>query len=1042
MARTATEARPVVIHLTGGFRVERDGSPLEPAEIGSHKARQLLALLAARRTGDVAAIEIVHALWTTHPPADPQAVVASLVSRLRRILGGNVIVGGRRGYRLGGPPDVIVDVDQAWTLIEQAQRCVASGTPALAVTAARAALRQLREGTGTDAALDAEAAGLRRRARHALATAALQTGDAAVARDTAAAAISADPLDEAATRLLMSAYVALAEPAGALLAYDELRRNLADQLGADPAAVTYELYLAALHGEPHVPETSNRPSEQLGLVGRDAEFAALREAWSDAVGGHGGRVLVTGEAGIGKTRLAYELAALATRTGGLVASGRCFEAERSLFAQAVVDALAELLVRLPVHQVRTVAAGHLSTLARLLPELHDVLGGAEPTDEAQPGEQERRYAAIAGLLRALSGTTPVLLLIDDLQHAASSTLELLHNLRRKLSRCPVLVVATLRDDEGHEALTTLADDSTTIALGPLSDNAVGELAARAGQSSRGAEIARRTGGHPLFLVETLRALAAGQVGLPATLQAAVLERVEKTGPSTDRLLRAGAVLGAAFDPAVAAVLVGMPEHVALPGLERGLAARLLVASGREYEFVHDVVRDVLLETTPSPTRLAYHRRAADVLAATPEAVAVHAEAIGDRARAGRAWLLAADQAMARFAAADAAILATRAIAAANETDDAELRGRALVTRGRSRDATAEYPPALADFESARAAARQAGDRRLEMIVLRELAGDVPVALGRAPATCESPLLDCLALAEGLGDRSIEADVLDRLAVLACSHLDFTSARGLALRSAAAGRSSGDERALACGLDALKTSVAYLGDIPALLPVLDELEPLLRRRGDLWMLQWTLFERAVVPLAAEDYDAAIALMNSASEVCRRSGYTAHDAFFRAHVGWAHRLAGRLDLALEEGRRAVEHSRQFRHTWWSTTASSLLAGTLLAAGRASDAARLASEVRVAASAPGAESYLLRCLGVLAEASGSLEVLEAADALVHTIKVPRERAWLLGADAYLGVARAWTVAGRPDRAIEVLAPFRAAAAAGDWPALVRLADEISPP
>lgn len=1030
-------ARPVLIRLSGAFRVERDGVALEPAEWGSRKARALLTLLATRRTEEVSPDEILAALWDADPPSDPHAVVASLVSRLRRTLGTAVVVGGREGYRLGAPPDVVVDVDQAWALAEEAERRLATGTPALAVTAAQAALRQLRDGAGADAALDTEVSGLRRRARHALASAALGTGDGASARGAAEDAVAADPLDEAATRLLMSALLVLAEPGRALLAYDALRRVLADQLGTDPAPATRELHLAVLRGEaPGTTASPPRPSDQLGLVGRDAELAALRDAWTETAGGRGSCVLVTGEAGIGKTRLAQELADLAARTGGLVASGRCFTAERSLFAQSIVDALGELATRLPVQQVRTAAAGHTATLAQVLPDLPDVLG-REPPEPAQVGEQARRFAAVAAFLRRLSDDAPVLLLIDDLQHAASSTLELLHHLRRRLDRSPVLVVATVREDEGHDAVAMLGADSTMITLGPLSEGAVAELSARAGQSVRGAEIARRTGGHPLFVVETLRALSVGQDGLPASLQAAVLERVERAGPETDRLLRAGAVLGTAFDPAPAAALVGLPEHLALPGLERALAARLLTVNGHEYEFAHDVVRDVLLETTPSPTRLAYHRRAADLLAATPEAVAVHADAIGDRTRAGRAWLLAADQAMARFAAADADILATRAIAAAS--DAAELRGRALVTRGRARDATAEYLSALADFEGARVAAREAGDRRLEMLALRELAGDVPVALGRPPATCEPTLHDCLALAQGLGDRSVEADVLDRLAVLACARLDFSAAHGFATRSAAAGRASGDEHALACGLDAVKTSLAYLGDIAPLEPVLDELEPLLRRRGDLWMLQWTLFERAFVPLATEDYETAIATMHAAVEVCRRSGYAPHEAFFTAHVGWAHRLAGRLDLALDAGRRAVEHAARHRHTWWSTTASSLLAGTLLAAGRTEDAVRLAAGEREAASAPGAEAFLLRCLGVLAGASRSPEVLATADGLLRTVRAPQGRAWLLGADAYLGVARAWAAQGRSGGAAAVLEPFRAAADTAGWPALVRLADEI---
>src|SRR3954453_23920756 len=95
-----------------------------------------------------------------------------------------------------------------------------------------------------------------------------------------------------------------------------------------------------------------------------------------------------------------------------------------------------------------------------------------------------------------------------------------------------------------------------------------------------------------------------------------------------------------------------------------------------------------------------------------------------------------------------------------------------------------------------------------------------------------------------------------------------------------------------------------------------------------MLQWAVFESALVPLAAGDDAAAAARIDAALEICRRSGYTPYEPFFVAHLGWVHRLAGRPDDARGEGRGAVELAAPHRHTWWSTTAASLYAGTLLA------------------------------------------------------------------------------------------------------------------
>ena len=1004
---------------------------LAPAEIGSRKGRQLLRLLGTRRGSVVPAAEITAALWPDLAPTDPDAVLASLVSRLRRVLGPDAVIGGRDGYRLGA---VDTDVDRARRLLDEARTAV----PAVARVGAHAALRLLDVGTVSDEAsadwsapLRSEVTALRRRARHVLAGAALDEGDATPAAEAARGALAEDPLDEEAARLLMRALLTGGLPAEALRAYDALRRALADELGTDPASATRELHAAALRGEtvPAVPATA--PADRLRLAGRDAELAALRAAWADACRRRAGFVVLAGEPGIGKSRLLEELAALARRSGGTVLSGRSFEGERSLFAQPILDALAASVTAVPGDRIRE-AAGGLGILGRLVPELAPFTGAAPAGAATAAVEHSQSVSAVGAFLRGLAREGPVLVTVDDLQRAGRSTVELLHHLARHLSGEQLLVAAAVRAGEGAEVLHLLDDVATTVAVGPLPVDAVTELAGRAGHGDRATEVMRRTGGHPLFVVEVLRALGRGGEGLPASLQAAVVERVGRTGATTERLMRAAAVLGSAFDPAVAAALTGTAEAAALESFERAQAARLLVETGRQYEFAHDVVREALLLTTPSPTRLAWHARAADLLSADPEAVALHAEAIGDRPRAARAWLHAAEVALQRFVASDAILLATRATALAAQLDDAELRGRALVVRGRAHDAAAHFAAAFDDFTEARQSARRAGDRRLQMTVLRELAGDVPVALGHPPADCESALDECLALAESLGDRGMQTDVLARLAVLRCTQLDFVDARALARRGLAAGRAADDDRARARGLDAVKTATAYLGLVTELAPVVEEMEPLLRRLGDLWLLQWTVFESAFVPLAAGDDRAALARLDSALEICRRSGYSAYEPFFVAHQGWVHRLAGRLEQAREDGRRAAELAGRHRHTWWSTTAASLYGGTLLASGQPDAAAAVLRPAAVAADVPGAEGYLLRCLGPLAEATGDAAILQRADVLLRSIRVPDGCAWLLGADAYLGVARGWRRAGDDQRADAVLTGFRAAARAAGWPVL----------
>ena len=418
-------------------------------------------------------------------------------------------------------------------------------------------------------------------------------------------------------------------------------------------------------------------------------------------------------------------------------------------------------------------------------------------------------------------------------------------------------------------------------------------------------------------------------------------------------------------------------------------------------------------------------------------MAGHAAAAGDLARAARAWLVAGEEASRRYAGADALALLTSAVEAAERVGDLEVTGRARLIRGRSYDVRRAYPLALADYQAAAELARQAGDRRLEMMALRELAGDVPLALGMSIVDCTEHLRTGLRIAEGLGDRHNESDMLARLAVIAANRLRFTDATGYGQRALHAARMSNDDRVVAIALDGLKTAYAYQGDIGSLVPVLDELEPLLRRQGDLFRLQWTMLEGAFPAIAAGRWDAAIAQVSEAHAINRRSGYVAYEGWFVGYLGWLHRLRGDLDRALDYGRRALELTHGSTHAWWRAAACAQSAATLLAAGRTGEAVALLEEGSGLADRAGAESHLLSCIGPLAEVTGSASLLEDADARLAQIQAPEGSAWLLGADAYRAVARAWVARGAPDRAAAVIAPLRTAARRAGWVWLAELGE-----
>jgi len=833
----------VELQLAGTFGVVRDGVRLADGGLRSRKARTLLKLLAVERARLVSVDRITEVLWDGDPPAEPAQHVATLVSRLRRILGSEVIRGGRQGYQLAGSQAIMIDLDEAARLTSHAERELEMA-PAVAGTAAERAVEILSPGTALAEEPDAawaepargELRGLLRRARHALAEAAQATGDADLAARVAADAMADDPFDEGAHRLFMSACAAAGERAKALETY---------------ARLSFVHYL-----------------------GRNA-------------------------------------------------------------------------------------------------------GGSR-----------------------------------------------------------LLVVATVRAESDTETGAALTAVARRVEVGPLGAAAVEQLASRAGQAGLADRILRQTRGHTLFVVEVLRALAEGDSGLPESLRSAVQARVRRLGPEAEHLLRAAAVLGAAVDPAIVAGLGDVPPAAALRHCELALRAGLLVAAGRDFEFANDLIREALYATTPEPTRLAYHQRAADRLTSQPESLARHAAACGDWLRAARALLSAADEAFRRFAVTDSAALATQALEAAERAGDLEVGARARVIRGRAHEGAAAVAAALADFSAGAAAARAAGDQRLEMLALRHLGGDVPVAHGMPTGYCESHLARGLRLAELLGDQAAAADLLARLAIIATNTLRFDRALEYGRRAVAAGRAAGDDQALAAGLDGLKTAHAFLGHAGALADVLDELEPLLRRQGDLFRLQHAVFESAFVPLAAGDWDQAVAATESAIQINRRSGYPHWAAPYVAHLGWLARLRGRDGEAVSLGRRAVRLSEANDHPWGGALACATLGATLLAGGDQAEAIELFERGHAIAGQDGAEAYRLHCLAPLAEATGSPDVLAEASRLLAGATLPDGDAWVLGYEAYLSVARAWLTAGQPEQARAVLAPLLAAVEPVPWVAALAAA------
>jgi DNA-binding SARP family transcriptional activator/tetratricopeptide (TPR) repeat protein len=1035
------------IRLASTLAVDTGAGARTGRELGSRKSRTLLALLAASRGSPVATDRIVEALWHDAPPADPAANVATLVSRARRVVGPSLVVGVPGAYALGGEWSLDVVEAEQWCT-EAATRLV-SGEHALADSAAAAALLLL----GTDPALldegdddwvvrvRTEVDELRRTARHHRVAALLELDPAAAVR-VARAGVAPDGYDERAVRDLMRALSADGQAPAALTAYDRLARRLRDELGADPDRATADLHLAVLR-EAHIrPETGARAGagtparqapEPVALVGRESEVAHLRESWARSVAGESVALqLVVGEGGIGKTRLLDAVAEVASTTGGQVLRGRCHPAERSLFLQPVVDAVRPVLAGLARDELLGTVRDHEGAWVTLVPDLAGLLPAAPVAPADRDLLRRAAYDAVAVALRRMAVSRPVCLVLDDLQDAGAATVDLLGYLAGRLDGGRVLLVGAVRTEDAAVA-ERLGDRAERLHLGPLGPEAVDTLAAAAGLGTHGPQVMARTAGHTLSVVESLRALASGETGIPATLSEGVLARVARLPAQSRAVVEAGAVLRRRLDPRLLAGLTEVSEVTATRSCEDLTRSGLFTRAGAVYEFANDLFQECVHAALPEAVAAAYHRKAADLTSDRPELMASHADAVGDRGRAARGWLLAGEEALRRAAVEDARSLVERCLATPGLS--VETRARALLVRGRVHEAGTSWSAALQDIDAALAWARTSGERRLELAALRARGGDAAVGAQLATDELLGPLDEGARLAADLGDRGAEADFGCRTTVLEASRLRLASARARADRVLARARASGLEDSVVLALDGLKTVAWYLGDTPLLAATVRELEPLVRARDDSWLIQWVVFEGAFVPAASDDWPGAHALVDEARDLNARSGFPAYAGYLRAYEGWLARLAGRLDQAQELGSRAVQETSAVDHPWWHSWAAGLLAATLVDAGDGPGAERIARAGMTARRGTARPGRLL-CAAALAAVTG--ELTRSATDDLSAVDCPPGRAWVLGADAYLLLAGAATARGDTAEAVRILAPLRTATA-GQWPAIRRRVDAI---
>ena len=447
---------------------------------------------------------------------------------------------------------------------------------------------------------------------------------------------------------------------------------------------------------------------KLGLVGRSAELDQLRLAVRQVADGTGQAILITGEAGIGKTRVVTEGLDAARQLAVQVFWGTAEELERRRPFGAIADCLD--LGGSPLD-------GRRAAITRLLEE--DVGGVDGGWFGTSPEAEFRVVEALVALVEELSARSPVMVALEDLQWADPSTLLVLQRLGRRVGQLPVLLVGTARpvprSQELERCLEGLrASGATELPLGPLDEAAATRLVEQLVGAPPGPRFLRQVagaGGNPLFITELVGALqrdrsielgSDGTVelisgGIPPSLPLLILHRLSFLAPATLELLRVASVLGASFAVADLSAVVGRPTAGLLGALEEAIAAGILESRGELLGFRHDLIWEALYQDLPAPLRRSLHLDAGRALAAAgapPEQVAeqlVRGASAGDTQAMD--WLRRAAREAAPRAPAVAVELLQRALEFADPTDpgrDGLLAEQAvsLMWSGRLADAEA------------------------------------------------------------------------------------------------------------------------------------------------------------------------------------------------------------------------------------------------------------------------------------------------------------------------------------------------------------------
>ncbi len=919
---------PLRVELFGGFQLLSAGEPIRPP--ASRAARSLLAYLLLNRDRAHARVRLVGMFWPEETEASGRRKLSQNLWRIRQVLEpvgyGDLIKSDADDLSIAESCEVELDVDDFYRGIAHRGESASESSIRDLLSAVELYRGELLYGFYDDWVLEEQ----RRVAEDYVHALSRLVSELKANGSTEEALIYArkltwqNPLREEAHRDVMRLCRLLNRPAEALRQYEQLEELLYEEFGAEPEPETRALFdeIAQLrhNGSEARSEGPVEPYPDIApFIGRQAERALAIDAIDQTIGGRGSVVLVEGEPGSGKSRFLDEIAKAAAWRGVDVLRGSARSGSTVPFG-VIRDTLLAGMTELRAAQLEEqVDPLWLAEVTRVVPQLVEWLPDIRPVAPLRsPEGRDRIIEALTIVLAAFGRITPHVIIFDDLHAADADSIEVVRRLANSPSIRRASMFVAFRSMEGRardDVWGTLREldrgGGTIVSMQPLESREVEQLVRWAAADDRATvaaadRIHRDTGGNPLFVIETTRALVEtggwdSERGLPVTadVRKVIAERLDRLTDVERELLSALAVRGGAATTNQLFQWCEVGKTDLLQSLIGLINRRLVVESGTGYEFVHDHWRRVAYDLTLPEDRARFHRVIAQTLEldefADPAVLAYHLRRAGFDERAFAHWLRAARDAASIHAYATAAELYEAALECLRPGDQVPERI----------DALAEYEAVLATV-GRRDAQRAILDAWLEAVAEDEpRAIEAQIRLATFLARSDEYEL-AITLATNAAERAGRLGFSIHRALLVAGrarHYSGDTGAALDLLARAAAQAPGD----------IQVALAYggvLGEALRYEEARSQLSRALefsRAAGDRLAEAEALGLLALVSVELGDGADAIGAFQTAISACESIGYTAGRALNQSNAGLALYGMGQIADALEsftEARRTFE------------------------------------------------------------------------------------------------------------------------------------------